>query len=98
MPHFTVPNGSHSMTSGNTFKWDTTDGPGAMTQYKFQVGKTAGAYDIFNGTWKAGGAAGVWTQPVNNLPGNGSQLWVRALYIKAGQLYYTTPASFYCNP
>jgi hypothetical protein len=98
MPHFLVPSGTYSVKSGNPFKWDTIDGPGAMTQYKFQVGKTAGAYDIFNGPWKAGGAAGQWTEPVTGLSGDGSLLWVRALYIKAGQLYYTTPASFYCDP
>ena len=98
MPHFTVPSGSHSMKSGNTFIWDTIDGPGTTTSYKFQVGTQSGYYNIFNGTWKTGGEPGLWTDQVTGLPGNGGQLWVRALYIKAGQLYYTTPVSFYCNP
>ena len=102
MPHFIVPNGSHSLSSGNTFKWDTTDGPGTTIQYKFQVGTNSGFYNVYNGSWKTGGAPGQWTDNVTGLPGNGGTLYVRALYKKLVngviRLYYTSPVAFGCNP
>lgn len=99
MPHFDVPNVSHSRASnGNRFDWNTTDGPGTTTQYKFQIGTESGYYDVYDGAWKTGGVAGHYYDNVN-LPGSGSHtLWVRALYVKSGRLYYTTPVSFTCNP
>jgi hypothetical protein len=102
MPHFIVPSGSHSMNAGNTFIWDTSDGPGTTIQYKFQVGTQSGWYDIYPGTWKPGGAPGQWRDNVSGLPGTRTTLWVRAQYKKsvAGtiKLYYTNPVSFICNP
>ena len=80
MPHFDIPNGSHSVSNGTLFVWNTTDGPGQTSHYKFQVGTKPGYYNKFNGNWKAGSAAGQWTDNVNNLPGNGVALYVRALY------------------
>ncbi len=100
MPHFTVPNGTHRMSNGNIFTWDTTDGPGTTTEYKFQVGTQSGYYDIFNGSWKPGGGANQYRDTITNLPGNGNTLYVRALYKKSVggviKLYYTTPVSFQC--
>lgn len=101
MSHFTIPSGSHSMMrDGNTFIWNTTDGPGTTTTYKFQVGTVSGYYDIFNGSWKPGGVAGLWTDNVTGLPGNGNTLYVRAIYKKSVggviKLFYTTPVPFQC--
>ncbi len=102
MAHFDIPNGSHSLRNGKLFVWNTTDGPGTITGYKFQVGTYSGGYNIYNGNWKPGGAPGQWTDTVNTLPGNGGTLYVRAQYKKlvSGviKLYYTTPVSFSCNP
>ena len=99
MPHFDVPSGSHSKgTDGSTFKWNTTDGPGTTSYYKFQVGTQPGYYDIYNGgsTWYTGGAAGKYNAPVSNLRGDGGTYYVRALYKKPGsaQIYYTTSYPF----
>jgi hypothetical protein len=100
MPHFDIPSGSHSMMHGSLFVWNTTDGPGAVTKYKFQVGTQPGYYNIYNGSWITQGGPfppGQWTDNVTGLPGNGSTLYVRAQYVKNGQLGYTNPVSFVCN-
>lgn len=100
MAHFDVPSGSHSIGSGSTFRWNTTDGPGTTTHYKFQVGTQPGYYNIYNGAWKTGGAAGVWPDTVSGLRGDGGTYYVRALYKRPGsaQIYYTTSYPFGCNP
>jgi hypothetical protein len=97
MPHFVIPSGSHSRSSGKTFKWDTTDGPGTTGQYKFQIGTGPGYYNIYNGNWRTGGAPGQYTDAVT-LPGSGTHtLYVRVLYTVSGRLYYTNPVSFTCS-
>lgn len=100
MAHFVVPNGQHSINSdGTTFMWSTTDGAiGTIVEYKFQVGKRANRYDIYDGPWLPGGPPGVYTDNVKNLPGAGT-LSVRALYKKNdGQTRRTAPQSFGCKP
>lgn len=102
MAHFDIPNGSHSIRTGSLFVWNTTDGTGTTTQYKFQVGTGPGYYNVYNGSWKTGGPPGQWTDRVTGLPGNGGTLYVRAQYKKLVngviKLYYTTPVPFSCKP
>ena len=101
MAHFNIPSGTHSMSSGNLFIWNTTDNNLTTSYYKFQVGTTPGGYNVYNGpSWKTGGAPGQYADNVMNLPGNGACLYVRALYRKPGSatIYNTTPVPFTCNP
>lgn len=100
--HFDIPSGSHSRGSGGPFLfvWNTTDGPGTVTQYKFQVGTQPGNYNVYPGTWKTGNfPPGQLTDSNVALGVSGSPtLYVRAQYVKNGQLYYTNPVPFGCKP
>jgi hypothetical protein len=98
MPHFDIPQSTHSRSNGNLFVWNTTDGPGTTTQYKFQIGTQPGWYDVYNGTWKAGGAPSQYTDNVTLPAGGSPTLYVRSLYVMSGRLYYTNCFAFTCTP
>jgi hypothetical protein len=100
MAHWQIPTGTHSKSSGNLFIWNTTDNNLTTSDYKVQVGTYSGGYNIYNGAWKKGGPPGQYTDNVQNLPGNGAGLYVRALYKKPGSTmtYNTTPVPFTCTP
>lgn len=98
MSYWQIPPPVHPRPSGNLFIWNTSGGPGAVDQFKFQIGTTPGGYNIHNGSWRPGGQGPQFSDSVN-LPGAGSPtLYVRALYRKSGQTYYTNPFPFTCAP
>lgn len=100
--HFDIPNGHHSR-GGSTgpflFVWNTTDGPGTVTQYKFQVGTQPGSYNKYNGSWIVGNfPPGQLQDNRVTINVNGSPtLYVRAQYVKSGQLFSTAPVPFTCG-
>lgn len=97
MAHFQVPNGVHRRRDGNRFVWNTTDGGiGTITQYKFQIGTQPNFYDVYNGGWSPGGIPGLYAANVT-LGGDGT-FYVRAQYMKNGQLYKTPSYPFSCMP